>query len=332
MDSTDAEQIEQISKLMTKYANELDSTSFPWLYVDNAPDTPAALLGLSVCMYFYPFEEAPEALIWCINDYLDKTQEHLSLVAGNDAHFKKFTPKFVRPTAEEIRLLIETDNPSFSFQATSAKKKSEPGHFSLSILYEDLGWRDNLAYARFTLPAGFVVQQEQGSFERMLVEWSKKLRPFHGTGGIGAILPVYSLSAHVASASLREPMGRHPGMQVDTSLLLSIYTKDGIPGVSWYTMISNELLDSIGGKAILESNLDRKTFALWNYPGGVGIRAGLIPVLGDTVSGDIPRHYAELHRLLRPVYAKNLKDLIDQPTEEDVETFAKKWLYRYDGM
>ena len=112
-------------------------------------------------------------------------------------------------------------------------------------------------------------------------------------------------------------------MQVEIPLFLSLYTKNGILGVSWYTMVSNELLDTIGGKAILESRLDRKLFALWECPGGVGIRAGLIPVMVDSTKGDFPKPYVELHRLLRPLYAKNLEDLIDLPDGSDPEAFAK---------
>ena len=118
----------------------LDHKSLPWLLHGNGMQSPAALIGISVCFFLFPFEKGPEALAWCVNDFVDKTREHLSLVAVNAENFKKFRKDFPHIKSEDIAYRIANhDEADFQFEATSAKDDIVPGHFMLQVLYEDIG-------------------------------------------------------------------------------------------------------------------------------------------------------------------------------------------------
>jgi hypothetical protein len=117
---------------------------------------------------------------------------------------------------------------------------------------------------------------------------------------------------------------RFQGFDVDAPVSVKLWARKGIKGVSWLTLVSSELLEKLGGAAVLRSQLG-EAIVLHPMPWGVLFQAGATPGTGDVNAGDRLPHYRELNKALRPIRVVDLPSLGHLGREE-----TRLWLQRLD--
>lgn len=184
-----------------------------------------------------------------------------------------------------------------------------------------------------------------------LLDWCELLQPLHGLGGIA---PVYEFGMSRNHMGETWPfLARFPGL--DYPLPYAVAAKGQAPrkisGTNWLTILGDQILTAMGGQGELIARLGRAwsrvtdaplapeaglpaDISLHAYRGGVVVRAGLIPQMGDVNRGNIPESYQVVNAALRPLrfddYQQNPKDLIDVPRPLDAYQETLNWLNRFD--
>lgn len=306
----------------------LDGVNIPFL-PEGAWPFPAAKIGLSVIFYFYGREipDSAGVLADCIADYMDRAGDEISLCSVNGGAFSPL--KGASATHALWSKEAVADKGGFVLSLTGGESKDHPASFNFKCAYA--GEEQNaLSWAQFCFPFRFLAEKPAGYAHEMIVSWSERLRPYHAQGGIGLLFAPNDQMALVAGSFVMPMLRRFPGLQADNGFLHAEQLADGIPGVSWYNMVSDRLLAKTGKESLLDKT-DKTDILAWRYPGGTGIVAGPIPELGDSGKGMFPEYYVSLHRVLRPLYAPGLTEVISRRAE-GVSTgdFTAAWKYRYD--
>ncbi|MDR6887729.1 MULTISPECIES: type VI immunity family protein [Variovorax] len=121
---------------------------------------------------------------------------------------------------------------------------------------------------------------------------------------------------------------RHPGLGYGDAVCLSNAVDRGVVAVNWLTFLGAELVAALGGSDALASSAAAEVSVLPLGQGGVILRAGEAPKLGDVNRKDLLPAYHAVGRLVGPVRATDeaLDELlIDAMSEED----AYDWLRRF---
>ena len=106
--------------------------------------------------------------------------------------------------------------------------------------------------------------------------------------------------------------------------------------INWLTILSDQLIaDKLGGlEALKERNSDNQ-IRFYPYTGGVVVRAGEVPELGDVARNPYPKHYVNVNALLKPARAPELGSLgfgsIDGEIRFNDRT-SKEWQSRFDDV
>lgn len=96
---------------------------------------------------------------------------------------------------------------------------------------------------------------------------------------------------------------RHPGIGLAEPRYIYPYSLEGLPGVSWLTLLGPEFLEKAGGMAHLQSQLPAPITVqpLDCQGGGALIAAGPRPLVGDLAVGDDLPLYKAVGKALRDV-------------------------------
>lgn len=138
-----------------------------------------------------------------------------------------------------------------------------------------------------------------------VVRQARLLRPHAGFVGFTLLSEPWMEPHHVASAL--PYLERHPGLNLPYMLEWGA-AGAGIPGVDWLTVLGEAPLALIGGVQALRRRLADAAHVvrvpapvLLEYDGGVVIRAGATPQLGDTAADGAPAAYRAVDAALRPL-------------------------------
>jgi len=158
----------------------------------------------------------------------------------------------------------------------------------------------------------------------LLARWAGHLTAFHGYGGIGlSYSPDHFISSRYGSQIIGFGM-RFPGLELDYPIPHAIWCREGIKGGNWLTVLSTELVDKLGGVEQLAATLG-EPFVFTEYSGGVLIRAGSVPELGDRNRQIDTPNYARLAKALKPIRIR-----IHGPAIGINNDKFEAWLARFD--
>lgn len=146
-------------------------------------------------------------------------------------------------------------------------------------------------------PSLFLMDSRPLPFVTLLRRWCERLRPVCGTAGWGIAPVCEPVQAAAMRPFLLPHLRRFPGL----SQLSSPDEASAEPDVSvnWLTMLDEEQTARISGPERLAAL--GPDFPVISYPGGHIIQAGPRPELGDGNRGEVPRFYADVQELLRPL-------------------------------
>ena len=158
----------------------------------------------------------------------------------------------------------------------------------------------------------------------MVREWATWVRVWHGNAGYSLNLTVDDDDARRTFAPVLCAVARRfYGVELDYRSSIRISTKDGVKGVNWLTLVSNELLQRIGAADEIRSKLSPEV-SLEAIEDGLLFQAGPHPEVGDVNRGERLPLYGEVARLLKPVRARDVWSIYFDKAE------TRRWLDRFD--
>ena len=112
--------------------------------------------------------------------------------------------------------------------------------------------------------------------------------------------------------------------------------REGFKCINWLTILSDQLItDKLGSlEALKERNSDNE-IRFYPYAGGVVVRAGEVPELGDVASNPYPKHYVNVNALLKPARAPELGSLGFGSINGEIrfnDRTSKEWQSRFDDV
>ena len=114
------------------------------------------------------------------------------------------------------------------------------------------------------------------------------------------------------------------------------HLREGFKCINWLTILSDQLIaDKLGSlEALKERNSDNE-IRFYPYTGGVVVRAGEVPELGDVARNPYPKHYVNVNALLKPARAPELGSLGFGSINGEIRfnnRTSKEWQCRFDDV
>lgn len=198
---------------------------------------------------------------------------------------------------------------------------------------------DRLSYFLTTVPASFM-KEDPDRYVAAVVEWASILKPDYGTAGF-ALVSEQGMEFQWPDESW-PILSRFSGL--DFLGGFNLKTKPGrIQAVNWLTVLGDAALAAIGGRERLEARLAQAWsemaqaapgFTLHDFDGGVIVRAGDCPQMGDLEDEGVPETYRAASVALRPIvftgYRNRVGDLLKLPAKLDRHRETLDWIFRFD--
>ena len=112
--------------------------------------------------------------------------------------------------------------------------------------------------------------------------------------------------------------------------------REGFKCINWLTILSDQLItDKLGSLEALKEHNNDNEIRFYPYSGGVVVRAGEVPELGDVASNPYPKHYVNVNALLKPARAPEIASLGFGSINGEVRfnnRTSKEWQSRFDDV
>ena len=286
--------------------------------------------GLLLTLYFRQGHEESkrQAVLACAENFLQLFGSEMQwglLGVGKPTPVENFAPDATRHYLAAVDVDDDdgwqiywhgnapVDASDFGFQAsgTARHDSEELGHLSCLTMHCRL---DNAVCG----PAELL---------NLALSWSQRLQPVHGYAGVGIIRAADRfVGAHCETEEFALAR-RYPTLEVDYPLSHALWTRDGIKGGNWLTILSDAMvqqLEQVSGPLALPDSLSRHPYA-----GGLIIRAGAAPVVIDRNQGEDSPAYHELARILQPIRVK-LHPAVHTSRGKFTRQAFEEWLARFD--
>lgn len=189
------------------------------------------------------------------------------------------------------------------------------------------------------VPASFM-KENPDRYVAAAVEWASIVKPDYGTAGF-ALVPEPGMELQWPNESW-PIQSRFCGLDIPGGFNLK-RKPDCIQAVNWLTILGDAALAAVGGRERLEARLVQAWtdlapaapgYSLHDFDGGVVIRAGHYPQMGDLQEEGVPETYRVVSAALRPIifagYRDRIGDLLKLPAELDRYRETLDWVFRFD--
>ncbi|MBI0028365.1 DUF3396 domain-containing protein [Gilliamella sp. B14448G11] len=202
--------------------------------------------------------------------------------------------------------------------------------FSEPEWYEKL--YPDVTYVQLYLP---ISELKEFGVEQLIAlnqQISEILQPMHGFFGLGI-----QHSHEYYDYQYLEYELAHQFLGLDISNVEGDeHLREGFKCINWLTILSDQLItDKLGSLEALKEHNNDNEIRFYPYAGGVIVRAGEVPELGDVASNPYPKHYVNVNALLKPARAPEILSLglgsINGEIRFNKRT-SKEWQGRFDDV
>ncbi|MBI0095139.1 MULTISPECIES: type VI immunity family protein [Gilliamella] len=202
--------------------------------------------------------------------------------------------------------------------------------FSKPEWYEKL--HQDITYVQLYLP---ISELKEFGVEQLIAlnqQISEILQPMHGFFGLGI-----QHSHEYYDYQYLEYELAHQFLGLDISNDEDDeHLREGFKCINWLTILSDQLItDKLGSlEALKERNSDNE-IRFYPYAGGVVVRAGEVPELGDVARNPYPKHYVNVNALLKPARAPEIASLGFGSINGEIRfnnRTSKEWQCRFDDV
>lgn len=293
----------------------------------------AARLGFLATVYFKNPDaaETRRGLSKCIGLLIEVLGQHLHWVQM--AEGEKLSPVVgMNPEPYMVAIAATPPEQLVEFSAHSGDEAGDAGHASIYAYAPfDMGG-DDLGFFGFTMAIGQLEAHPSGMVVNLLTQICQLLKPFHGYAGLGIVRNPNPYLAERAERFVLPLLRRFPGLELDMPSTHVLKLCDGIKGINWLTVVSDQLAERIAGRERLAEVAVKEGLSVIDFNGGLIIKAGSVPQLGDLEAGLVPELYQKADALLKPLRCSD-PDLIigDDVDGVTAETFSTAWYARFEG-
>jgi hypothetical protein len=255
-------------------------------------------LGLTASLFARPTASAEVGIVDAFDDYLRHWRTHLLLFKEDDTN--KFRP-FGEREREYPRGRIRKRGGESIYWCASGTSDPNLANW----------WMFDAGLNRPKYPvnaenlSGFLCSVHPGTdpeaWLAFVLEAATRASFLFGTSGFAMVLPprwrVATNLAHVVAAIV----ARYHGLDFLDLFSPRLEALDGIITVNWLTLVHDELLAKLGGRAVVRAALS-EVIHIHELPYGLLFRAGPKPVSGDVNGPDELGPYREVARALRPIF------------------------------
>ena len=202
--------------------------------------------------------------------------------------------------------------------------------FSKPEWYEKL--HQDITYVQLYLP---ISELKEFGVEQLIAlnqQISKILQPMHGFFGLGI-----QHSHEYYDYQYLEYELAHQFLGLDISNDEDDeHLREGFKCINWLTILSDRLItDKLGSLEALKEHNNDNEIRFYPYAGGVVVRAGEVPELGDVASNPYPKHYVNVNALLKPARAPEIASLGFGSINGEIRfnnRTSKEWQCRFDDV
>ena len=190
----------------------------------------------------------------------------------------------------------------------------------------------NITYVQLYLP---ISELKEFGVEQLIAlnqQISKILQPMHGFFGLGI-----QHSHEYYDYQYLEYELAHQFLGLDISNDEDDeHLREGFKCINWLTILSDRLItDKLGSLETLKEHNNDNEIRFYPYAGGVVVRAGEVPELGDVASNPYPKHYVNVNALLKPARAPEIASLGFGSINGEIRfnnRTSKEWQCRFDDV
>jgi len=260
-------------------------------------------VGVIVTLYFHHGHSLHkrEGVLRCFREYQQMCGEQLRWWVVEGETFNPVSKLRNRDMAPYLlSAKFEQFDQSWAFFWHGGDRKEDASDFRFRAFGESKSEAeagDELSFLQATFPVDWFENDWQ-KLTRLTFSWAERMEPFHGYAGIGILDAADRGLAAANEKSLYALAQRHPGLEADYPLQHGLWTKGGIKGSNWLTVLSNGFIERLGGIEFLTGNIE-PPLQLMRYAGGAIIVAGPRPEVGDRNRGVDTPTYRKIARLLK---------------------------------
>ena len=229
------------------------------------------------------------------------------------------------------QILQSSANDQFVWLVASATQAEVATH-SLFVMNTSRGQADNdRSCLKMVLPWQYLCEPDGlKNYEGWIRYLSSQVRAEHGFGGLACVLPCdghHYLPWEYRLAQQYIGLMVDPGPHIESLRLL-----DRIKGVSWYTVVGDVFIQRLGGSDRMRGQLSQHSDVVFHaYDGGLLVRAGAAPVLGEE-GAEPAAAYLAVNRLVQPVRLQDTGNLHPYlaPGLGFTEDTTADWYARFD--
>ncbi len=245
---------------------------------------------------------------------------------GDQMHPKPITAELLQKPVSEMQDDKRRKKGGVIAEIRSGQSPDENRAPSLSFVYSKIGKPHTALRANFPLP-WFEAEGLVGV--RRYLEQSLSDFPLQA-GYVG-----YAFSWETEAEQELQPnflrwLQRHPGL-MEPGFAHRIISYYGLPDLGWITLLGQAYVQQMGGEAaLMRATAHVPEIAYEPLPeGGLGIRIGDFPRLGDALAGDHLEDYRALGRVLAPLHPSDI--LIENMVVEGIDDDADhaRWIKRF---
>jgi hypothetical protein len=178
------------------------------------------------------------------------------------------------------------------------------------------------------VPISYIEETPEG-YASLLTHMCDLIQPFHGYGGLGFILSKGTVTDKVKSF-MYSIAQEYPCIEVDMPVSHLQYLENGIKGVNWMTVLSDEFINKVGGLDLLVTKLGNDEYRYRKYRKGCVIQSSDEPCKDGEVSDAV----IKLNSILKELRVKEIGSFSGGSLDPNIEKFDSKssneWLARLD--
>lgn len=291
-------------------------------------------VGILLSIYFTDgwMPQKREAIVNCLKDYLSFFADRLThFQVGEERKMRRYDGTDVPGPYAELADLGQNELAYINMKRADPNEPDDPSLFRFMAFGHKNRPRWPSSGIKAHFPPAFVFG-DPDRFVELVRVWCDRVSAIHGSAGLGALS---NPGSELPDDAYYYPwLKQYPGLEYDAMGSYWTETEEGgwekPRSSNWLTVLGDENIQALGGPTAAQAAVTEDvSFA--RFSSGVVLRAGALPVLGDTANGGVPESYRAVARLIKPIRFEGYRwGVIKEPFPTDGPEVTLEWLRRFD--
>jgi hypothetical protein len=297
-------------------------------------------VGILLSIYFLEGwrPEKRRALLTNLQEYLYHFADNVThYQVGDENRYRRWDGDGLPKPYRDLDQIDESEELYCSMIQDDPKESDDPSLWRfIAFGFSQSKKRRPLSGLKAHFPPSFVFANPD-RFVDLVRTWSERVGAIHGSAGLGALsVPGWETSE---DAYYYPWLMQYPALEYDAMGDYWVESEDGgyerARSSNWLTILGRDNAFELGGVPKIQARFT-SGMSLEYYDGGIVIRAGKLPALGDQANGGIPEAYRTVARLIKPIRFEEYRwSIIKLPPHLNTGREARlaetmQWIRRFD--